>query len=145
MHVEVTKMGEGRQSNPSPVISNRPVAPLFDDLGRQIIRHSIRDLVYTASASLTTGTATTLRAGVTSAYLDLVQVTAANNSTAAAQITISDESTVVRTIQVPAASTLHIVFDPPLKQSATGVNWNADMEDITGTTVSLSAEFVEEI
>lgn len=138
--------GTARTSNPTAATSGDPVAAFYDDLGRQITRpYQARDLIYSATATLTTGTAATLFTGVSTFFADLKQLTCANNSTASATITISDESTVVRTIQVPASSTLHLNFDPPLPQSATGTNWSADMEDITGTTVTVYAEFLREV
>lgn len=118
---------------------------MYDDLGRGIVRHCVRDLVYTATASLSTGTAATLFTGASGFFADLKQITLSNNSTASATVAVLDESTTVRTIQVPAGNTLNFTFDPALKQSATGGNWGVDMEDITGTTVSVAAEFNREV
>lgn len=143
--VDIRNIGIARQSNPSAKLDGEESSMLMDDLGRPITRHYVRDLVYTAQASLTTGTAATLLTGTANFYADLVQLTAANNSTAAATVAVLDEGTTVRTLVIPAGSTVSFSFTPALKQSATGGNWSVDMEDITGTTVSVAAEFHREV
>lgn len=137
--------GLGRQTNPSPVEDNTRVAQMHDDLGRQIIRHQVRDLMTSAYVSLTGGTKTELKAGVSGAYLDLYQISCYNNSDAATVVVLSDESTTVRSIPVAASSVQNLRFDPPLKQSATGVSWYVDIPDITGTTIEVAAEFSKEV
>lgn len=119
---------------------------MFDDVGRQVQRpYQVRDLIATAYVSLTTGTKTVLRAGISGAFLDLCQVSCYNNSDAATTVTIADESTTIRTIPVPANNVTHVNYQIPLKQSATGVAWYVDLPDITGTTVEVVAEFIQEV
>jgi len=50
-------------------------------------------------------------------------------------------------IQVPANGTAGVSIPVPYPQSAsdTGNNWTADIPDITGTTVYLSALFSREV
>lgn len=140
------KIGIARQINRTPVNNGANIEPSFDDLGRQLTRpYQVRDLIATAYASLTTGTKTVLRSGVSEAYLDLMQISCYNNSDAATVVTLTDESTTVRTIPVPANNVTHINYQIPLKQSATGVAWYVDLPDITGTTIEVTAEFVQEV
>lgn len=138
--------GFARTTNPSPTPDGGEVRPSFDDLGRQLTRpYQVRDLITTAYASLTTGTKTSLLAGVAGAFFDLAQISCYNNSDAATNVTLTDESTTIRTIPVPASNVTHVNYQIPLKQSATGVAWYVDLPDITGTTVEVTAEFLREI
>lgn len=140
------KIGIARQLNRTPLNDGSNIEPSFDDLGRQLTRpYQVRDLIATAYASLTNGTKTVLRAGVSEAYLDLMQISCYNNSDAATVVTLTDESTTIRTIPVPANNVTHINYQIPLKQSATGVAWYVDLPDITGTTIEVTAEFAQEI
>lgn len=130
----------------SAVLNAGEVSAAYDDLGRQLTRpYQVRDLITTASASLSTGTKTELLAGVAGSYFDLLQISCYNNSDAATTVTLTDESTTVRTIPVPASNVTHINYQVPLKQSATGVAWYVDLPDITGTTIEVSAEFSKEV
>ncbi len=137
-----------RQTNPTAVAADYvPLAA--DDLGRQLTRPiQVRDLIRTAYVSLTTGTETTLLAGVAGKFNDLVMITATNNSTAATQLDLrcTTAGNVVHTMYLPA-STGPVGFAPsvPWPQDATGNNWTIDMPDQTGTTVYVSALFSEEI
>ena len=143
---EVFNKGTAIQSNPQPVSDKEKVIPVYDDIGRQLTRpYQVRDLIKTAYASLTTGTKTSLISGVVGSYLDLCQISCYNNSDAATIVTLTDESTTIRTIPVPANNVTHVNYQIPLKQSTTGVNWYVDLPDITGTTVEITAEFTQEI
>lgn len=138
--------GVARTANPTAVANVTRVAASFDDVGRQLTRpYQARDLINTAYASLTAGTKTSLIAGVSGSFLDLCQITCANNSNAATIVTLTDESTIVRSISVPADGVTHLNFQIPLKQSATGVAWYVDLPDITGTTIEVTAEFTQEV
>lgn len=140
------KTGVARTTNPTPKLNGQNTEATFDDIGRQLTRpYQVRDLITTASASLTTGTKAELRAGISETYLDLVQISCYNNSDAATTVVLSDESTTVRTIPVPANNVTHINYQIPLKQSASGVAWYVDLPDITGTTVEVTAEFSQEV
>lgn len=140
------KTGIARTTNPTAVLDGQDVKASYDDLGRQLNRpYQVRDLIITAYASLTTGTKTELRAGISGAYLDLLQISCYNNSDAATIVTLTDESTTIRTIPVPANNVTNINYQIPLKQNAKGVAWYADLPDITGTTLEINAEFSQEI
>ncbi len=140
------KIGIARTTNPTAVLDGQDIKASFDNIGRQITRpYQVRGLVTTAYASLTTGTKTTLRAGVSGAFLDLCQISCYNNSDAATVVQLSDESTVVRNIPIPANNVTHINYQIPLKQSSSNVAWYVDIPDITGTTVEINAEFVQEV
>ena len=140
--------GIARQANPGAVAAGDRVSATYDDLGRAVTRPlQVRDLIQTAYIQLTTGTETTLRAAVAGAYLDLIYVMGANNSDAAVSVDIRPVTAgnVVMTLQIPASGTAGIACPVPLPQTDTGNNWTADMPDITGTTVSLTALFSQEI
>lgn len=143
--IKILSAGQGRTTNPSSVFDGQDVKQMFDDLGRGITRHQVRDLVATAYVNLITGTKTELKAGVAGSYFDLYQISCYNNSDAATVVELTDESTVVRKIPVPANNVTHINYQIPLKQSALGAAWYVDMPDITGTTVEITAEFSKEV
>lgn len=142
--------GVARQANPTAVAAGDRVSFSADDLGRQITRPvQVRDLTITAYASLTNGTETTLLSASAGSFHDLIYVMAANNSDAAATVDIRPVTAgnVVMSIQVPANGTAGVALPVPFPQSAsdTGNNWTADMGDITGTTIYLSALFTREV
>ncbi len=144
--VNIEQNGIARTTNPAAVLNGQPVRAGFDDLGRQITRpYQVRDLLSTAFVSLTTGTKTEFIAAVAATYLDLIQISYANNSDAATVVTLTDESTTVLSIPVAANSAGNMNFTPPLPQSATGVAWYVDLPDITGTTITINGTFSKEI
>ena len=139
--------GIARQTNQSAVADGDRVSATFDDLGRQIVRTQVRDLTQSAYAQLTTGTETTLLAGVASTFLDLLWVVGANNSDAAVMVDIRSGTagSTLLTLQIPANGTAGIAPALPIKQEVVAGTWTADMGDITGTTVSISALFSKEV
>ena len=142
----VEGLGIVRRTNPTALIDGKPAVPSFDAVGRQVMRlHQVRDLIATAYVNLASGTKTELKAGVAGAYFDLYQISLYNNSDVATSVILTDESTVIRTIPLPASSEKNISYPVPLKQSAAGVSWYVDMPDVTGTTVEVAAEFSQEV
>jgi hypothetical protein len=142
--------GIARIANPTAVSAGDVVKPTFDDLGRQTFRPvQVRDLIVTAYVSLTNGTETTLLAASVGSFHDLIYILGANNSDAAVTVDIRPVTAgnVVMSIQIPANGTAGVATPVPYPQSAsdTGNNWTADMGDITGTTVYLSALFTREV
>lgn len=139
--------GIARQTNQTAVADGDRVSSTYDDLGRQIVRHQVRDLTQSAYAQLTTGTETTLLAGVASTFLDLLWIVGANNSDVAVTVDIRSGTagSTLLTLQIPANGTAGIAPVLPVKQEIVAGTWTADMGDITGTTVSLSALFSKEI
>lgn len=138
--------GIARQTNRTAVGDGDRVNAAFDDMGRQLTRpYQVRDLIVTATASLTTGTKTVLVSGTAGSFLDLMQISCSNNSDAATTVTLTDESTSVHVIPVAANFSSILNFDPPIPQSATGQLWAVDLPDITGTTITVLATFSREV
>lgn len=140
--------GVAMTTNPTAVADGDRVNFRGDDLGRQLTRLQARDLVLTAYVSITSGTETTLLAAVAGSYLDLIMITATNNSTAATQLDVRAVTTgnIIHTMYLPA-QTGPVGWTPPVPwpQDATGNNWTIDMPDQTGTTVYVSALFSKEV
>lgn len=140
--------GVARQTNPTAVADGATVKASYDDLGRQvIIPYQVRDLVATANIALSTGTETTLLAAVAGANLDLLQIVCANQSDAAVDVDFRAVTggSVEFSLTVPADASAGFVPAIPWPQVNTGNNWTADMADITGTTVNISALFVKNV
>lgn len=139
--------GVAIQTVPTAVADGDRVRFIADDLGRQLVRYQARDLTQSAYISLTNGTETTLVTGVASTYLDLVWIVGANNSDAAVSVDLRSGTagSVLLTLEIPAYGTAGANFGPdPLQQEIVAGAWTADMPDITGTTISLSAKFNKE-
>lgn len=137
-----------RQTNPTAASDGASAFQSSDDLGRTLTRPiQVRDLTKTAYATLTTGTETTLRAAVAGAYLDLIHIIGANNSDVAVTVDIRavTAGNVIMSLQIPANGTAGIACPVPIPQDETGNNWTADMGDLTGTTVYLTALFSQEV
>lgn len=118
----------------------------LDSQGRQFIaQHDVRGAIVSAIASLSTGTATTLIAGDADYFLDIIEMTFANNSTATAGIDLNNDGTTIRHIDVEAGATVQLSFPAPLKQGKKNLPWIVDMNDITGTTVSIGAQLIRKL
>lgn len=143
--------GVARTANPTAVAGGDVVKSTHDDLGRQVMKvNQVRDLLSTAYVSLTTGTETTLLSATAGFYYDLVYIMGANNSDAVATVDIRGVSggNILMTLVVPPYGTSGVSLPVPIPQTGsdgTGNNWTADMNDITGTTVYVSALFSKEI
>lgn len=110
-----------------------------------VMPFSMRDGIVTAAATLTTGTNTILLTGDSDYLLDCIEVTFANQSTVAAQVTLKDDGTSVKTLEVPLGNSFELVPNYPILQGKKGGTWSVDMEDITGTTVVVEAMFMKRI
>ena len=140
--------GIARTANPTAVAANDVVSATFDDLGRMVIvPHQVRDLVTTAYLSLANGTETSLLAGAASTFHDLVYIMAANQSDAAVDIDFRSGTagSVVFSVTVPADATAGVAPPVPIPQTEVAQAWTADMADITGTTVTISALFIKNV
>lgn len=146
--------GVARTTNPTPVSDGSAVSASYDSLGRQIVTpYQVRDLVRTAYVQLTNGTETTLLAGVAGAFFDLVSVTCANASSAAlgaltdVNIDFRDATGggVVASIVVQDQDTKAISFPVPIPQNTAAATWTAKMDDVTGTTVNVTALFIRNV
>lgn len=140
--------GIARTTNPTAVAGGDVVKASMDDIGRQLVRPvQVRDLLATAYASLTNGTETTLATAAAGTYLDLVYVMGTNNSDAAVTVDLRAVSAgnIQTSIRIPANGTAGVSLPVPIPQDETGNAWTADMPDITGTTVTISALFSKEV
>lgn len=140
--------GIARTTNPTAHGDGQSSALSLDDLGRQITRPvQVRDLIRTAYVAVTNGTETTLRAAVAGAFLDCIMVTGSNNSDAAVAVDIRavTAGSIIHTMQIPAYGLAGWSPTVPWPQDATGNNWTVDLPDITGTTVSFSGLFSQEV
>lgn len=140
---------QARTTFPTAVSDGADVRMTGDKLGRAMSRPiNVRELISTAYVSLTTGTEATLATASAGQYLDLIMITATNNSSAATQLDIRAVSggNIIHTMYLPA-STGPVGFTPPVPwpQDATGNAWTVDMPDQTGTTVYISALFSKEL
>ncbi len=159
-NLRVTTLGElltggvARTTNPTAVADGAAVSASFDKVGRQlVVPFQMRELVRTAYVALSNGTETTLLAGSAGEFFDLVSITCANTSAAAlgastdVDIDIRDATGggVVASIVVQDQDTKTISFPVPVPQNTAATTWTVDMDDVTGTTVNISALFVRNI
>lgn len=135
---------KARTEVPTKYANDTEVAPLYDALGRAVItQHHIREAHVTATASVSTGTKTTLLSGQAEYKLDLLYLTASNSSDAAYSVTLSDDGTNVYTFNVPASNTIELRPEGTILQSAAGGNWQLDIGDLTGGTITVFADFIK--
>ncbi|MAD98704.1 MAG: hypothetical protein CMB99_15380 [Flavobacteriaceae bacterium] len=131
-------------SLPAALTGGTLVEPAVDQIGRTVVYpYQVRELTSTAEVTLSDGDAAVLLSGVTSTFHDLLEVTCANTSDAAINISLTDDGSVVRNLELPANDTKGFTFPGPIPQSASGGTWYADMEDVTGTTVRVGATFIK--
>ena len=137
-----------RTTNPTAIADGSSAFASSDKLGRTLTRpFQVRDLISTAYISIANGTETTLLAGVAGSYLDLMYVMGTNNSDVAVTVDLRavTAGNIQTSIRIPANGTAGVSLPLPIPQDETGNNWTADLPDITGTTVTLSALFSKEI
>src|SRR3990167_2090913 len=103
---EVLNKGISRQANPTAVRQDGLLDVAYDDVGRQVMTlYQVRDLISTASASITNGTSTVLLAGTTGEFHDLLFISFTNSSDAAVTVALTDDGTTVRSYVVPTTTT----------------------------------------
>lgn len=146
-NIEIFKTGVGRQSNPTPVLDGQRVESTYDDVGRAIVvPYQVRDLVQTAYASVSSGTPVTLISGDSGFFHDLMEISFASNSTVAVtSVTLKDDGTTVRIVDIPPDDTVQLTFPVPLNQGAKGGNWQVDMDDVTGVTIDIGATYIRNV
>lgn len=141
--------GLARQTNPTAVADGAAVKASFDDLGRQVIvPHQVRDLVTTAYTAVTTGTeASLIAAGGSGVFLDLIQIVAANTSDGTVSLDFRDATAggIVFSVQCPASATTGFVPAVPYPQNVANLPWTVDMNDVSTTTVNVSALFIKNV
>ncbi len=141
-------VAEAKTTLPTAKSGGDDVDLMADKYGRLItLPYTVRDLVMTAQASVTTGTNTVLATGITGVKLDLVYISFTNSSDAAISVVLADDGTTVRTFTVPVSTTNAgvVTYDWPIPwpQSASGGTWMVDMGDYTNTTITVDALFVK--
>ncbi len=116
-----------------------------DTRGRGLlINHELRGGRVTANATLTSGTIASLIAGDTDYFLDIVEVQFSNNSTVGVGVDLGNDGSVSRHVDIPASSTVQLMFVNPHKQGVKNLPWTVQMDDVTGTTVKISATLIKE-
>ena len=152
--VSTQVQGIARTTNPTAVSDGADVRGSFDKVGRQItVPYQVRELVSTAYTSLTNGTEATLLASPAGAFSDLYMITMTNISTAAlgtataANIDVRSATGggILFSATIPDDDTRSFKFNPPIPQNVAADTWTVDMNDITGTTVQISALFVQNV
>ena len=115
-----------------------------DNQGRQFIAmHDVRSGIYSASATLSNGTATSLIAADSDYFTDIIEISGANSSDAAITVTLTNDGTTVRSLRFPANDTTLLKFDVPTKQNTKNTPWFADMGDFTNTSITIDALFIK--
>lgn len=122
-----------------------------DVQGRPIVYpYQIRDLMSTAYATLNSNNETTLLAAPAGVFLDLIQLSCANLSTAAVSVDIRDATGggVIKTISLPGSTTVPVPITAPIPQNLQATTWTVKFNantgtDLSGTTVDVDALFVQ--
>lgn len=115
-----------------------------DSRGRILLSNQeFRGALVSGFATCINGDPTQLVAGDSDYFLDIVELEFANNSTLAAQVSIVSDGTVLRSLIIPASSSLQFSYINPLRQVTKATPWNIDMEDITGTTITVGATLIK--
>ncbi len=119
-----------------------------DSQGRQFVaQHDVRGALVSANATITNSDAalTTLIAGDADYFLDIVEVSFANSSTAAVGIDLGNDGSIIRHVDIPAGNTVQLMFDTPLRQNTKNLPWTVDItgSDITGSTVNVAATLIK--
>lgn len=126
---------KARTANPTAVAANDRTDAYADTVGRQIIRPlQVRGLLQTAFAAVTSGTETTLLAGTSGVYHDLVYMIAANHSDAAVQVDIRQTTggTIQMSLEVPANGTAGLSLGgATIPQDHADSTWTVDLGDDT--------------
>lgn len=109
---------------------------------------AVRGGRYSAYATTTTGVETTLISAQAGYYLDLIQITGANQSDSAQTIDIRAVSggNVIISLTIPAESTAGIATSAPIPQDNQGNAWTIQNNgsDVSNTSIDVSALFVRE-
>lgn len=142
--------GDGNYKDATPVeATNLDIRDLTDASDSIVATPiAVRGGRYSAYASITTGVETTLKSAEAGLYLDLIQITAANQSDAAVTIDVRAVSggNIITSLTIPAESTAGIATSAPLPQDNQGNAWTIQNNgsDVSNTTVDVTALFVGE-
>ena len=132
-----------RTTQPTATADQKSMQFLLSKTGQMIASiGTVREFQNTLKAvTVSTTTETTLIAAVATYFQDIYGLTVSNTSiTTATRVDIRDTTagTVVESFWLPAATTLRLNYDVPLKQSAINTNWTVQLSVAT-TDVRISA------
>lgn len=119
-----------------------------DTQGRTFIaQHDVRGALVSANASLTNSDAslTSLVSGDVDYFLDIIEISLSNASTVGVGVDLGNDGTLLRHFDIPASSTIQLMYDAPLRQQTKNLPWTLDISgsDITGTTVNVAATLIK--
>lgn len=123
--------GQARQTNPAAVADADRVNAIYDDIGRQVITGSIRDLKVNQQTTITSSTSETtiVTAGAAGVFHDLYGLIISNTSATGLSVTIKDATagTTRFIIYVPATDTRGFMLPESAghNQAAAANNWTA--------------------
>ncbi len=107
-----------------------------------VVLHEARNALVSATVSVSSGTASSLIAGDAELFLDIVEISFANNSTVGAAVALKSDGTTIKNFNIPAGGTVQLELGSLLRQQTKNTPWLVDMEDITGTTIIVDALLV---
>lgn len=146
----VLNSGESRTTNPTAVADGDVVREMNDDVGRRVMQPlQVRDLLQTAHATVSNITETSLLAGSSGVFHDLIFITAANNSDAAVTIDVRQTTggTVQLVLTIPANDTASIAPPTIVPQDHADATWtfrNSSSDDST-TTIDVTGLFATNV
>ncbi len=138
--------GIAKQTNPTPVADGQRVGSLYDDVGRQVVTLSIRDLKVVQQTNITSTTSTIVLASASALFLDVYGCVISNGSGTTCTITIKDDTTTRFVITVPANDVRGFVLteSAAVAQAAVTKNWNASLS-VAVTSVDITMLAVKNV
>lgn len=143
--------GVARTTNPTATADGAVVNASYDKLGRQVVTpYQIRDLLFTANATLTRATETSLIAGNGTNFYDIVTITGANTSGIAQNISIrfGTAGTVIDQLTIPLTGTANKQYTVPLSASEVDQSitaQNTTQADMSDSPVSITVTGIKNI
>lgn len=140
----VLQGSEARTTNPTAVTDGQAVRAMADKVGRQVVRVGhVRDLMTSATTTISTTTETTILAAVASTFLDLCFITIANTSATGIRVDIRDTTggSVIFSLYSPATQTVGFSLVRPINQTTVNTNWTAQLSSaVTDIRIFAQAE-----
>ncbi len=138
--------GIAKQTNPTAVSDGQRVGSLYDDVGRQVVTLSIRDLKTVQKTTLTTTASTIVCTSVAAAFLDIYCIIATNTSASATVLRIRDNATEKIAIAIPAGETRGFTLpeSAAIPQATVTNNWTA-LLDTAVSSVEVTVLFVKNV
>lgn len=106
---------------------------VFDKQGRLVTYpYSVRDLITTASSTITRNDRTEIMGAATGQFTDIVTITGANTSTNAITVDLRSgySSGITQSFQIAASTTEIFKFDPPLPANEAETPWVATASSV---------------